>query len=141
MRGDHDPRFEKLVGYLCRIPSIEHNDTPSRGIGCGIDKSGDWWIKFGIDVEHPLAWHVVQALGFVLNHLSLTERLPTVFKPDSPPPYLNGGPKEYLSWVIECYHSGTPPDLIAEWLESELPQPVDDEGRWLAIDGDDTKLN
>ena len=51
-----------------------------------------WWVKLTIDIADPLAWRVVQELGFVLNDLSLQDKLPTVFKPVSPPPYLNGGP-------------------------------------------------
>src|SRR5688500_17345460 len=62
---------------------------------------GGWWVKFSLDISHRLTWNVVQELGHVLNYLSLNERLPTVFKPVSPPPYLNGGPAEFLSWVIE----------------------------------------
>lgn len=67
----------------------------------------------------------------MLNSLSLEERLPTVFMPVSPPPYLNGGPEDYLSWVIECRDSAFTPDKIAEWLEARLPQPIDDEDEWL----------
>ncbi|MBL8895924.1 MAG: hypothetical protein JNJ53_15075 [Rhizobiales bacterium] len=141
MRSKHAPKFEKIVGFLCRVPAVEHNDTPSLGIGCGDHRSGGWSVTFSIDIDHRLAWYVVQAFGFVLNDLSLTERLPTVFKPVSPPPYMNGGPKEYLSWIIECSHSSTSPDLIAEWLESRLPQPVDDEAMWVEIDGGDAKVN
>jgi hypothetical protein len=66
-------------------------------------------VKLTIDIGHPLAWHVVQELGHVLNYLSTTERLPTTFKPVSPPPYLNGGPRAFLSWVIECADPGFAP--------------------------------
>ena len=59
------------------------------------DFSGDgyWWVKFTIDIEHPLAWSVVQELGHVLNYVSLP-------KNDYPPclclfrrrrTYMNGG--------------------------------------------------
>ena len=68
-------------------------------------------------------------MAHVLNYLSVDERLPTVFKPVSPPPYLNGGPEDYLSWVIECSDEMSP-DKVAEWLESRLPQPVEDEDAW-----------
>lgn len=120
--------FQKLLDYLVRVPSVQSNDTPSRGIGCG-EENGIWWIKFGIDIEHPLAWHVVQELGYVLNYLSIEEPLPTTFKPVSPPPYLNGGPKEFLSWVIECPISLTP-NTVTQWLEGRLPRPVDDLEQW-----------
>ncbi len=42
-------------------------------------------VKFSIDIDHPLAWHAIQELGNVLNYLSVTERLPNVFMPVSPP--------------------------------------------------------
>lgn len=78
--------FDKLLAYLRRVPAI----SPS-AMGTGKLDDGNWWVKFSIDVAHPLAWHVVQEFGCVLNYLSVTERLPTVFMPVSPAPYLNGG--------------------------------------------------
>ncbi|MFO0991389.1 MAG: hypothetical protein U1E67_05610 [Hyphomicrobiales bacterium] len=100
MRSKHAPKFEKIVGFLCRIPAVEHNDTPSLGIASGDHRSGGWSVTFSLDIDHQLAWHVVQALGFVLNDLSLSERLPTVSNLCRHPHDMNGGPKEYLSWVI-----------------------------------------
>ena len=91
-------------------------------------------IKFSIDVAHPLAWHVVQEFGCVLNYLSVTERLPTVFMPVSPAPYLNGGPEEYLSWVIESKSPSFKPGTVADWLEGRLPRPVDDLSQWASAD-------
>ena len=52
------------------IPGIQHNHAPSFGIGRGHNQDGLWWIKFGIDIEHPLAWGVVQELGHVLDYVS-----------------------------------------------------------------------
>jgi hypothetical protein len=120
--------FEPLIAYLARIPSMMVDQTPSRGISSGVD-SGVWWVKFGLDISHPLAWSAVQELAFVLNYLSLEERLPTVFKPVSPPPYMNGGPKEFLSWVVECSTSMSP-ESVMKWLEGRLPRPVDDLAQW-----------
>jgi len=74
--------------------------------------------------------NVVQELGHVLNYLSVNERLPTVFMPVSPPSYLNGGPKEFLSWVIECKDRDFKPETCAQWLEGRMPRPVDDEEQW-----------
>lgn len=128
MTDGHHPKFTRLVDFLARIPAIEINDTPARGIGSG-DGDAGWWVKFQIDIDHDLAWNVVQEVGHVLNYLSIEERLPTVFKPVSPPPYLNGGPEEYLSWVIEG--SDMPPGTVATWLEERLPKPVEDEAAWL----------
>lgn len=125
----HEPRFAELLAYLQRIPAVEVNDTPSRGFGSGVE-DGIWWVKFSIRVDHPLSWHTVQELGHVLNYLSVTEPLPTLFKPVSPPPYMNGGPEHYLSWVIECHEDKMSPSTVAEWLEGRLPRPVEDESAW-----------
>jgi hypothetical protein len=116
--------FEKLLTYLKRLPAM------SRAIGTGMYDSGNWWVKFSLDIAHPLAWNAVQELGCVLNYLSLTERLPTVFMPVSPAPYLNGGPDQFLSWVIESKDPFFKPDLAAEWLEGRLPNPVEDPSQW-----------
>ena len=51
--------------------------------------NGNWWVQFNVDIGHKLAWNIVQEFGFVLNDVSMKSRLPTVFKPISPPPYLN----------------------------------------------------
>lgn len=123
-----DRAFTKLLTYLERVPAIVGS------IGHGADDAGLWWVKFTIDIRHPLAWHVVQELGHVLNYLSLSERLPTVFKPVSPPPYMNGGPDEFLSWVIECESPDLRPGTCAEWLEGRLPRPVDDLSQWATDD-------
>ena len=124
----HHPKFGTLIGFLARMPAVESDDTASQGLGSG-EGEGGWWVKFEIDIDHELAWHTVQELGCVLNYLSLNERLPTVFKPVSPPPYLNGGPEEFLSWVIEGKEM--PPGVVAKWLEERLPKPVEDQGAWL----------
>jgi hypothetical protein len=117
-------RFQPLVEYLSKVPGIT---VP---IGTGSAEDGRWWVKFAIDVNHRLAWRVVQELGHVLNYLSLSERLPTVFMPVSPPPYMNGGPDDFLSWVIESKSDGFDPRTCAEWLEGRLPKPVDEESAW-----------
>jgi hypothetical protein len=116
--------FQQLVDFLDRIPGID------RPFGKGRSADGNWWVKFSIEIDHKLAWNVVQELGNVLNYLSITERLPTVFKPVSPPSYLNGGPREVLSWVIESTATEFSPDQSAKWLEGRLPQPVDDPASW-----------
>jgi hypothetical protein len=115
--------FTPLEAFLNRVPAI------SGPIGNGTE-DGMWWVKFAIDIEHELAWRVVQELGHVLNYVSLDERLPTVFKPVSPPPYLNGGPRDFLSWVIECDRFEFSPEQCAQWLEGRLPRPVDDLATW-----------
>jgi hypothetical protein len=117
----------KLTAFLSRIPglSVISNSRPNES---------QWWVKLDIDITSEFAWHVVQELGFVLNYISLTEVLPTVFKPVSPPPYLNGGPQEMLSWVIESSMPFVDPALIALELEARLPSPVDDVEQWRDLD-------
>jgi hypothetical protein len=116
--------FTSIKEYLSKVPSI--NGT----IGAGFDEDGTWWVKFKIDIKNRLAWRVVQELGHVLNYVSIEERLPTVFMPVSPPPYMNGGPEEYLSWVIESKSPEFKPGTCLEWLEERLPDPVEDIAQW-----------
>src|ERR1041385_2199075 len=116
--------FATLETFLGRLPGV------TGPIGKASEANGTWWVKFGIDIEHALAWRVVQELGHVLNYLSVEERLPTVFKPVSPPPYMNGGPREFLSWVIECSDKNLKPGTVAKWLEGRLPRPVSDVEQW-----------
>lgn len=112
-----------LLAFLRRVPAID----PRIGHG---ESEGLWWVKLVIDVRHPLAWRVVQELAHVLNYLSIDERLPVVFKPVSPPPYMNGGPEEFLSWVIEAQAADFMPATCAKWLEGRLPDPVEDPSTW-----------
>lgn len=128
--GD-EGEFDQLLTFLERIPGIE----PS--MGCGRGDDGRWWVKFVLDIEHPLAWQVVQELGHVLNYVSIDDRLPTVFIPVSPPPSANGGPKDFLSWVIESKTGDFEPKVCAEWLEGRLPRPVDDLKAWSLEDDEE----
>jgi hypothetical protein len=122
MKDERD--FASLEAYLSKVPSIQ------KPFGHGHEADGTWWVKFAIDIDGKFAWHVVQELGHVLNYLSIDERLPTIFKPVSPPPYMNGGPREFLSWVIECSDPSFKPGTVAKWLEGRLPQPVEDLEQW-----------
>ena len=119
-----DRAFTSLTEYLSQIPAV------SGEIGKGVESDGRWWVKFEININHQFAWHAVQELGHVLNYLSIEERLPTSFHPVSPPPYMNGGPEEYLSWVIECNDPEFKPGTCAKWLVGRLPNPVDDLSQW-----------
>jgi hypothetical protein len=117
--------FEKLKNYLASVPAI------SGTISSGFFENGCWWIKFTIDIRHDLAWRVVQEFGQVLNYLSIKERLPTIFMPVSPPVYLNGGPDQFLSWMIESKDKEFKPGTCAEWLEGRLPRSVNDPTQWI----------
>lgn len=116
--------FKSLIDYLEKVPAI---NLP---IATGTDEEGFWWIKFQIDIENEYAWSVVQELGCVVNYISINERLPTVFYPVSPAPYLNGGPIDFLSWVIETKDIEFKPGTLKKWLEGRLPNPVDDLEQW-----------
>lgn len=126
MSAKHD--FEKLLAFLERLPAI---DLPAGrdSFGHGLFDNGNWWVKFTLNTDHPLAWRHVQELGHVLNYVSPEERLPTVFMPVSPPPYMNGG-VDFLSWVIESKEPTFAPDQCAEWLEGRLPNPIEDKDEW-----------
>lgn len=116
--------FKTLTDYLEKIPSIV---AP---VATGSDDEGFWWVKFQIDIDNRLAWRAIQELSCIVNYLSITERLPTIFYPVSPAPYLNGGPKDFLSWVIETKDKEFKPGTLMKWLEGRLPQPVDDVDQW-----------
>ena len=58
-----DKAFDALKKYLGRVPAIE------TAIGSGFFENGCWWVKFTIDLDHPLAWNVVQEFGHVLNYI------------------------------------------------------------------------
>ena len=118
-----DLAFKKVEEYLRKIPGIDgsiHNGSDD----------GLWWLKFQIDISHPIAWNVVQELAYIFNGLSLANPLPTLFMPVSPPTG-NGGPSEYLSWVIESKDKTFTPDICARYLESYLPNPIDDPIEWV----------
>jgi hypothetical protein len=116
--------FKSLIEYLEKIPSM------TKPISLGSDDEGFWWVKFQIDINHKLAWNVVQELGCVVNYISIDERLPTVFYPVSPAPYMNGGPDDFLSWVIETKDKEFKPGTLMKWLDGRLPNPVDDLEQW-----------
>ena len=122
---EEDPIFLPLSTFLKQIPAVTES-----WLATGKFQDGGWWVKFAIDIDHPLAWQTVQQLGHVLNYLSVKERLPTIFMPVSPPPYLNGGPDEFLSWVIECHDPDCTPENVAQCLADTLPNPVGDSEQW-----------
>jgi hypothetical protein len=112
---EHAAEFEPLLAYLRRIPAIRPR------FGSGRTDDGMWWVKFAIDLDHPGAWKAVMDLGYVLNWLSLAQPLPTVFRPVSPPPDMNGNdPRELLAWVIECRTPQFTPKECAETLDVSL---------------------
>src|SRR6266700_1083766 len=64
-------------------------------------------------------------VGACLNYVSISERLPTAFMPVLPPVYLNGGPREFLSWVIESKDADfRPPTFRLHRLLTKSNSPV-----------------
>jgi hypothetical protein len=116
--------LKELTDFLVKIPAVR------KPISSGTNEDGLWWTKFSIDIQDKLAWNVVQELGHIVNYVSLEERLPTAFYPVSPPPYMNGGPTDFLSWIIETKDKDFKPEKMKEWLEGRLPNPVDDPDQW-----------
>ena len=80
--------------------------------------------KFTIDLDHRLPWSVVQEVGYVLNYLSLDEQLPILLMTVPPPPYMHGGPRDYLSWVIESRDKNLTADVYTPCREGLLPPRI-----------------
>lgn len=118
--------FDRLHQFFSKMPTVQEKGI----VAHGSDGATAWWFKFHINIEHALAWQTVQELGHVLNYISRDERLPTQFLAVSPPPYMNGEAKDFLAWVIQCNHPDFSPDVICDWLEARLPQPIEDESKW-----------
>lgn len=116
--------FDQLINFLYRVPAIQ------KRISHGRYEDKNWWVKFSIDIRSEIAWNVVQEFGHVLNYISLNERLPVSFFPVSAPPYMNGGPDDFLYWIIESKEPSFSPDKTKEWLEGRLPDPVDNLEEW-----------
>ena len=117
--------FNQINSFLSKVPAIQP------GIEHGLYEDKNWWVKFSLDISHDLAWNVVQEFGHIFNYLSLEERLPSTFYPVSAPPYMNGGPADYLYWIIESKDPDFSPDKAKEWLEKRLPDPVDNVEEWI----------
>ncbi len=43
---------------------------------------------------------------------------------------MNGGPKNFLYWIIESKEITFTPGNLKEWLEGRLPNPVDNISEW-----------
>lgn len=122
--GAMERGMERLRAVLARIPhvTILQSSLPAEPL---------FWVKLKIDLTAPVVWNIVQELAFVLNDLSAEERLPTLFMPVSPPPYLNGGPAEFLAWVIESRIEFQDAGQIATMLEARLPKPLENPEAWV----------
>jgi len=119
--------LDKIKDLLSKIPCVKSVTTSN------IDESF-WWLKFSIEIKSKIAWTVVQELGHILNYLSVSDKLPTTFYPVSPPPYINGGPEDFLSWVIEPSIPLLDTNVIFDYLTGRLPEDFDKEESWLLAD-------
>ena len=119
--------LENIKTLLTKIPCVQFVVTSEKG-------AAFWWLKFGIDINSKIAWTVVQELGHILNYLSVDDKLPTNFYPVSPPPYVNGGPEEFLSWIIEPVIPYVDTNNIYDYLNGRLPENYDKEESWLLDD-------
>lgn len=54
--------LDELEAFLRRLPAIGPANE-GRAFGKGRSDNGNWYVKFSIDIDHPLAWHAVQELG------------------------------------------------------------------------------
>lgn len=121
-RSPHEKKLSKLVAYLNRLPGTQAS--------AGRFTKEGWHVSLLIDIDHSLAWNVVQELGFFCNSPSIGQGSGLEFFPISPPPYLNGGPREFLSWTLSHTGSNFSPSEVAKSIEGVLPQPVEDEAEW-----------
>jgi len=119
-----ETNFNELLDFLRKVPSVEDQ------IGTGFYEDQNWWVKLKIDISNDLSWNVVQEFGHVLNYISLNEKLPVAFYPVSAPPYLNGGPQDYLFWIIESKQVDFTATDVKEWLAARLPDPVENIEEW-----------
>ena len=122
-----DP-FQKLEDFITKIPAVKTE------IAKGTYDNGVWWMKFAIDIQHPLAWKVVQELAHVINYLSISERLSTSFYPVAPPNTIDETPGQALAWIIESTSVDFAPNELAEWLEARMPTPVEEAQVWGAVE-------
>lgn len=118
-----EKNLQVLTEFLSSIPDV-------KVISSEVTQDVYWWIKLDIDIHSDISWNIIQELGYVLNYISIQEPLPTVFKPVSPPPYMNGGPTDFLSWAIESTFNYIDPKWIKEVIEGRLPNPVTDKNEW-----------
>jgi hypothetical protein len=119
------PNPVSIGKYIGRFPAVKWATS-------GEDDDGYWWIKFHLDIAHPCAWHIVQALAYVFANLSINDPLPVFFYPTSSPPDMNGGPAEHLHWVLEPKSSEVAVSEIYSALQSSLLFDTQSTEEWLA---------
>ncbi len=113
--------FGTLIAYLQRVPGI------AGPISSGRLDDGNWWVKFRIA---PARLERRSGVG-VRAQLPLHQRTTADgLHAGVRGPYLNGGPRDYLSWVIESKDPKFKPGTCMKWLDERLPRPVEDTSAW-----------
>lgn len=94
--GNTPKEFDVFCAFISRVPAASFDSG-------SLNEDGSWRAQIRIDIDHMLAWQVVQEFGFVLNWVSVTEPLPTRFFPRSSPPYLNGAPVNIFTGLLKVF--------------------------------------
>jgi hypothetical protein len=124
IEGHIEVGIEKIKDLLLKIPCIKDVYVSEK-------KKPFWWLKFSIDIDSNIAWNVVQEFSHILNYISVDEKLPTRFYPVSAPPYMNGGPKDFLYWIIEPTIPFVDSNIIYDFLIGRLPEDLEKEENWI----------
>lgn len=131
----HNSKLKPLLDFLARIPAVETADDPSMDMASEVSEDS-WWVRFSLDIDSEIAWETVQEIAHALNDSANAGKPAALFYPISPAPAQSGGPEEFLSWVIEA-GADVDPASVAAWLESMLPNPVEESDAWLGSREDD----
>jgi hypothetical protein len=124
MTSEEDNNKLSVGKLIARFPHVEWVSSRQ-------EENGFWWVKFHLDLSKPTSSIIIQALAHILNGMSLNDPLPTRFFPSSSPPYLNGGPKEHLHWVIEPFSQKVMVSEIYTALDSTLLFDTASEAEWI----------
>ncbi|MEM8706317.1 MAG: hypothetical protein AAGE98_07665 [Actinomycetota bacterium] len=111
--------FTTLVDYVGRLPAVRGRVSTSAD---AISTTG-WWVSFRLDVDDPLAWRSIQEVGHALNGV-VGDGVDVWFGPTSTGPW-QGGPRDFLDWVICSPDGATRPGTVAKRLADAIPEPFD----------------
>jgi hypothetical protein len=112
---------QRLISLLEQIPCLDNLDSGETELAC-------WWISFDLEMFSPIAWRVVRKLGVLLNTPCSSKRMSVTFRP------VPQEGSETLRWEIASTAPELDPADVARWLRDNLPQPMDEEAAWTAMD-------
>ncbi len=115
-QAEEDPRFRWLKAFLHLTKAATYQTGR-------IFDDGRWWVQFRLDLDHPKVWIVLQELSFQINNRAVVGKLPVKLIPWSGSPE-NGGPKDQLTWRIECYDERFTPDDLAGQVGAGIARGV-----------------